>query len=78
MMKQSKSIFVNQKGMVTLPLTMRRKHNITPGTEIAFVELEGVITLVPIRDIKATRNISKSEMEKQIDDATDEELRLEQ
>ena len=77
-MKSAKSIFVNQKGMITVPADLRRKFNLTPGTEIAIVELEGNITIIPLKDKESTRKIPLKEMAKIFDDSHEEELRLEQ
>ena len=76
-MKIQKQVLVNQKGMITIPRLIRKKYKIQPGTEVAVVELEGVICIIPIRDIETTRNISVEEFEKSIDESRVEELELE-
>jgi AbrB family looped-hinge helix DNA binding protein len=63
--------------MITIPKEIRKKNNIQPGSEVAIVELEGIITVIPIKDIKSTRNITLKEMEQSIEESREEELRLE-
>jgi len=48
MVAQFSNLIVNQRGMITIPKQIRKDHNIKPGTEIAILEIEGVITLVPL------------------------------
>jgi AbrB family looped-hinge helix DNA binding protein len=77
-MKSVKSIFINQKGMITIPAELRKKFNLTAGSEVAVVELEGNIVIVPLQDIETTRKISLKDMVKSIDESHEEELKLEQ
>ena len=42
-----KSIMIDKKGMVKIPAKLRKKHDLNEGSEVAFVELEGAIELVP-------------------------------
>jgi AbrB family looped-hinge helix DNA binding protein len=42
---------VSKNGMINLPVKIRQKLNIVPGDEISFVEEDGQIHIVPIRNI---------------------------
>ncbi|MEX2716887.1 MAG: AbrB/MazE/SpoVT family DNA-binding domain-containing protein [Candidatus Sigynarchaeum springense] len=71
---------INGKGMITIPAPIRKKHNLTPGREIAVMEIEGVITIIPImteKELLESRVTPIAEMEKIYDDARKEELELE-
>ena len=51
---------VTIKGQVTIPLHIREKLGITPATEVEFVEENGQVVLLKIKQVKAaTRNFSK-------------------
>ena len=51
---------VTIKGQVTIPLHIREKLGITPGTEVEFVEENGQVVLLKIKQVKAaTRKFSK-------------------
>jgi len=39
---------INQRGMITIPAKIRQKNKLTPGTEVVILELDGVITLIPV------------------------------
>jgi AbrB family looped-hinge helix DNA binding protein len=41
------TVTVSEKGWVVIPAELRKKHNLTPGTEIQVVEYGGVLALVP-------------------------------
>lgn len=77
LMKSPKSIFVNQKGMVVIPVELRKKYNLTPGTEVAIVELEGVLTIIPIRDIALNNDITLKAMAEIYEKSREDELKLE-
>lgn len=42
------TVIVNQRGMITIPAHIRKNNKITSGTEIVVLELDGVITLIPV------------------------------
>ncbi|PJA53592.1 MAG: AbrB family transcriptional regulator [Candidatus Marinimicrobia bacterium CG_4_9_14_3_um_filter_48_9] len=51
---------VTIKGQVTIPLHIREKLGITPATEVEFVEENGQVVLLKIKQVKAaTRKFSK-------------------
>jgi AbrB family looped-hinge helix DNA binding protein len=41
------TVTVSEKGWVVIPAELRKKHNLTPGTEIQVVDYGGVLALVP-------------------------------
>lgn len=77
-MSISKPIVINRKGMITIPVDIRKKFNLNEGTEIAIVELEGVLTIIPIYDIENTVPLPLKDIIKSWDTDYEEELRLEQ
>jgi bifunctional DNA-binding transcriptional regulator/antitoxin component of YhaV-PrlF toxin-antitoxin module len=79
-MARAKSLIVNEKGMITIPFQLRKKHNITKGKEVAIVEIDGNITIIPVlskEELEASRTITLAEMEAAIDESTKHELELE-
>lgn len=44
---------VNQKGMITIPVDLRRKYQLKEGSEITIVDLESNLIIIPIyKDFK--------------------------
>jgi AbrB family looped-hinge helix DNA binding protein len=41
------TVVVSEKGWVVIPAELRRKHNLSPGTEVQIVDYGGVLALVP-------------------------------
>jgi AbrB family looped-hinge helix DNA binding protein len=79
-MPHMQSLIVNEKGMITIPFQLRRKYNINKGTEVAIVEIDGNITIIPIlskAELEASRTITLAEMEAAIEDSTKQELEIE-
>ena len=79
-MTRVKNLMINDKGMVTIPFQLRKKHNLHKGTEVAVVEIDGNITIIPImskEEFEKSRIISLPEMEKAFNESMDEELELE-
>ena len=78
-MMTGKSAIVNKKGMVTIPAKLRKKHDLREGSEVAFVELEGAIVLIPILDFESLRPFlpTRKQMEKIYDESRGIELKLE-
>ena len=75
-----KSAIINKKGMVTIPAKLRKKYDLHEGSEVAFVELEGAIVMVPILDFESLRSFlpSRKQMEKIYDESRELEIQLEQ
>jgi len=76
-MKTSKPIYVNQKVMIEIPAEFRKKHHLFPGSEVVIVELEGVLTIIPIHDVISKRGIPLKEMAEIYDKSHQEELDME-
>ena len=38
---------ISNKGWVVIPAEMRKKYNLTPGTEVVIVDYGGVLAIVP-------------------------------
>ena len=74
-----KFAIVNKKGMVTIPAKLRKKHNLHEGSEVAFIELEGTIILVPVLDLESLRSMlpKRKQMEKSYEETKEQELKLE-
>lgn len=74
-----KSVIINKKGMVTIPAKLRKKHDLHEGSEVAFIELEGAIVLVPILDFELLRPFlpTRKQMEKIYYESREIELQLE-
>jgi AbrB family looped-hinge helix DNA binding protein len=39
---------ISNKGWVVIPAEMRKKYNLTPGTEVTIVDYGGVLAIVPV------------------------------
>jgi AbrB family looped-hinge helix DNA binding protein len=76
-MSSLKPIFINQKGMVTIPIKLRKKYGLKEGTEVTFVEIEGAITTIPIEDLKKKSNISLKDLMQSIDEEHEIDIRIE-
>ena len=52
---------ISNKGWVVIPAELRKKYNLTPGTEVVIVDYGGVLSIVPaMRDpIKQGRGLLK-------------------
>lgn len=40
---------ISNKGWVVIPAELRKKYNLTPGTEVIIVDYGGVLAIVPTR-----------------------------
>ncbi len=72
-------VTITTRGMITIPLGLRKKYNLKAGTQVAVVEDEGKLNLIPLVDIEELRKNfpSLAEMSKILDKANREELELE-
>jgi AbrB family looped-hinge helix DNA binding protein len=70
---------ITRRGMITIPLGLRKKFNLKIGSSVALIEDEGKLTLIPLKDVEALREefISKKEMAEIIDQTDKEEMELE-
>ena len=67
---------ISNKGSVVIPAEMRKKYNLTPGTEVVIVDYGGVLAIVPLpKDpIKAGRGLLKGKPSMYVDMKKDREL----
>jgi AbrB family looped-hinge helix DNA binding protein len=70
---------VTSRGMITIPLMLRKKYDLKEGSKIAILEDEGKMCLIPLADIEELRKDfpSLEEFASEIDRANLEELELE-
>ncbi len=70
---------ITRRGMITIPLGLRKKFNLKIGSSVALIEDEGKLTLIPLYDVEELREnfISKKEMAEIIDQTDKEEMELE-
>lgn len=54
---------VTEKGTVTIPIEIRRKHNLKKGSKVKFVETEQGALIVPIRSLADLRGVDKDRKE---------------
>lgn len=55
------TLTISNKGWVVIPAELRKKYNLTPGTEVIVVDYGGVLSIIPaVRDpIKRGRGLLK-------------------
>ena len=70
---------INERGNVTIPRILRNKYFLKPGTEIAFIEEEGKLVIVPIKDLEELRKDmpSLSEIARELEISHDQDVELE-
>jgi len=72
-------VTITSRGMITIPLNLRKKFKLNPGTQLAILEDEGKLSLIPLVDIDQIRDTfpTIAETSKMIDKSRKEELELE-
>jgi AbrB family looped-hinge helix DNA binding protein len=77
---ETKVMRVNSKGMVTIPSELRKKYKIKEGSEVAIIEVNGEIQLLPILELNEMRTLlpSRAAMKKIYMEARANELELEE
>ncbi len=50
---------VTSKSMVTIPSSIRRKYGIKNGDKVQFVEVDGVVMMVPVRSLSEMHGLDK-------------------
>jgi AbrB family looped-hinge helix DNA binding protein len=71
---------INERGMVTIPLEIRKKFGLTKGSKVVIMEIDGKIEFIPLRSVEEMETACTIKIERmaQIYDETHEnELRLE-
>ena len=51
---------ITEKGTVTIPVEMRRKHNLKKGSKVRFVDTEQGPLIVPILSLNSLHGIDKN------------------
>ena len=76
---ETKVMRVNSKGMVTIPKELRKKYRIKEGSEVAIIEVNGEIQLLPILELNEMRTLlpSRAAMKEIYMEAQATELELE-
>jgi AbrB family looped-hinge helix DNA binding protein len=71
---------VTNRGMVTIPASLRKKYGLQDGDQVIVVEDEGMLKIIPIESIKnlQKRSISTKEMLEILKRSREEELELEE
>ncbi len=78
-MTSKEIVKINSRGLIMIPLGIRKKYHLTKGTSVAIIEEEGNLSLVPLIEIENLREqfCSRKEMAEIIDQADEEERELE-
>ena len=74
------TVIVNKRGMITIPAALREKDGIKEGSRITFVEIDGKIEFIPIKNVDGMESActaSLEEISKVYDENKDLELKLE-
>ena len=50
---------VTSKSMVTIPVSIRRKHGIKNGDKVQFVEVDGVVMMIPVKSLHEMHGLDK-------------------
>ncbi|MHA1112326.1 MAG: AbrB/MazE/SpoVT family DNA-binding domain-containing protein [Promethearchaeota archaeon] len=76
---ESQVVKVTNKGMITIPAKLRKKHNIKDGDRVAVIEDENGIRLVKLADLDELRKISytSKELKKMMEESREEDLEME-
>ena len=76
---ESQIVKVTNKGMITIPAKLRKKHNIKDGDKVAVIEDENGIRLVILGDFDELRKLSytSKELKKMMEESRKEDLEME-
>lgn len=76
----SKIITMTNRGMITIPASIRKKFHLQDGQPLAIIEHEDKIVLIPIIDFEKVRDtfLDKDAMKHILDQLDAEELELEE
>lgn len=50
---------VTSKSMVTIPSSIRRKYRIRNGDKVQFVEVDGVVMMIPVKSLSEMHGLDK-------------------
>jgi len=71
------TVTISAKGWVVIPAELRKRHNLSPGTEVQVVDYGGVLALVPKLDhpvqqaagmLKAGKSLSRALLDEHRDE----------
>ena len=70
---------ITHRGMITIPLGLRKKYHLNEGKSVAIIEDEGKLSIIPLIDIEAERSKfpTRKELAKIIAQGNKEDLELE-
>lgn len=70
---------LTNRGMITIPASLRKKYSLRDGDQVMVVEDEGILKIIPIESIKdlQSRSITTKEMREILKKSREEELELE-
>ena len=76
----SKIVTMTNRGMITIPASIRKKFNLQDGQHLAIIEQEDKIVLIPIIDFEKEREffLENNAMKQLLDRLDAEELALEE
>ena len=71
---------VTNRGMVTIPASLRKKYGLQDGDQVIVVEDEGMLKIIPLESIKSLqkRSITTKEMIEILKRSREDELELEE
>jgi AbrB family looped-hinge helix DNA binding protein len=76
-MSIQKTVKMNDKGMITIPSQLRKKHKWKEGDEFKILEIEGHLEIIPIFDLDQLPKMSIKKYAQIIDESQAQELELE-
>lgn len=71
---------VTNRGMITIPASLRKKYGLQDGDQVIVVEDEGMLKIIPLESIKSLQNrsVTTKEMLEILKRSREEELELEE
>lgn len=71
---------VTNRGMITIPASLRKKYGLRDGDQVIVVEDEGMLKIIPLESIESLQNrsITTKEMLEILKRSREEELELEE
>lgn len=74
------TVTVNSKGMITIPKDIREKYHLEKGTDVAVIDIEGNITIIPILskdELDKTKTLTVEELARIYEKSREDELEIE-
>lgn len=76
-MNSNKIVKMNEKGKITIPISIRKKFRWNPGAEFEILELDGHVSIVPILDPETLPKMTPKQYTKIFEESRKDELELE-